>query len=290
VNFSFEINIGCDIDYFCSMKAIKWLFQLYIFGSMHVGISVLALILMTNHVFKLPFNPVMAIFGFCGTMFSYNFMKYDGLFRVKKSAGKRVKFIVFLSTIALAAAGMSFFLLERATQITAVAFFGLTALYTVPFFPNTQNLRNWSGIKIYIVAFCWAGITLVMPLTEVHEAITSDVYLKFSQRFMLVIVLILIFEIIDLKEDDPHLKTIPQQIGVHRTKLLNLFFIAVFFFLEFLRIHIDYKQMAGNFVMVITTALFTIYATPQRSKYYTLFWVESIPIFWLGVVMLASWL
>jgi hypothetical protein len=266
------------------MKAIKWLFQVYIFGSMHVGVSVLALILMTNHVFHLPFNWAMAVFGFCGTMFSYNFMKYDGLFRVKKAAGQRVKFIVFLSTIALIAAGVSFLFLERATQITALVFFGFTALYTVPFFPNTKNLRNWSGVKIYIVALCWAGITLVMPLTEVHEPMTSDVYLKFSQRFMLVIVLILIFEIIDLKEDDPHLKTIPQQIGVKRTKLLNLCFIFAFFFLELLRIHIDYRQMIGNFIMVVTTALFTVYATPERSKYYTLFWVESIPIFWLLIV------
>ena len=270
------------------MSVIKKLFRLYVYGSMHVGTSVLALILMTNHMFALPFDWAVAVFGFCGTMFSYNFMKYDGLFRIKKSAGQRVKFVVFLSTIAFVAAGVSFFFLERITQITALVFFAFTALYTVPFFPNTKNLRNWSGIKIYIVALCWAGITLVMPLTEVHEAMTSDVYLKFAQRFMLVIVLILIFEIIDLKEDDPHLKTIPQQIGVRRTKILNLFFIVVFFFLEFLRIEIDYKQMAGNFVMVVTTALFTIYATPQRSKYYTLFWVESIPIFWLGVVMVAS--
>jgi hypothetical protein len=100
--------------------------------------------------------------------------------------------------------------------------------------------------------------------------------------------LILIFEIIDLKEDDPHLKTIPQQIGVRRTKALNLFFLIPFFFFEFLKIHVDYRQIAANLIMVITTALFTIYATPQRNKYYTLFWVESIPIFWLGLVMLLS--
>ena len=255
---------------------------------MHVALSVLALVLMTNHVFHLPFNPVMAVFAFCGTMFSYNFMKYDGLFRVKKTAGRRVKFIVLLSTIALGAAGISFLFLERATQITALVFFAFTALYTVPFFPNTKNLRNWSGIKIYIVALCWAGITLVLPLVDVHESMTSDVYLKFSQRFMLVIVLILIFEIIDLKEDDPHLKTIPQQIGVRRTKILNLCFIVAFFFLELLRITIDYRQLIGNFVMVVTTSLLTIYATPNRSKYYTLFWVESIPIFWLLIVYMAT--
>ncbi|MEL1245546.1 hypothetical protein AAEO56_14825 [Flavobacterium sp. DGU11] len=268
------------------MNAIKQLFNAYIYGSMHVAMTVLALVLMTNHMFRIPFDWAIATFAWCGTMFSYNFMKYDGLFRVKKTAGRRIKIIVALSTVALAVAGISFFFLERVTQIIAIVFFGLTALYTVPFFPNTKNLRNWSGIKIYIVALCWAGITVVLPLIDAGIPLTSDAYLKFSQRFLLIIVLILVFEIIDLKEDDPHLKTIPQQIGVKRTKVLNLIFLALLFFLEFLRITIDYRQLAANLCMVVATALFTIYATPNRPKYYTLFWVEAIPIFWLGLVVL----
>ncbi len=267
------------------MNVAKRLFFHYIYGSMHVAMSVLALVLMTNHMFRLAFNPWVVAFAYCGTMFSYNFMKYDGLFRVKKTAGRRVKLIVALSTIALAIAGVSFFFLQRATQITAIISFGLTALYTVPFFPNTKNLRNWSGIKIYIVALCWAGITLVLPLIDAGAAITSDVYLKFAQRFLLIITLIAIFEIIDLKEDDPHLRTIPQQIGVRKAKLLNLFLLTLLFFLELLRTTIDYRQLAANLFMVTATALFTIYATPNRSKYYTLFWVEAVPIFWLGLVV-----
>lgn len=272
------------------MSVIKNLFWVYIHGSMHVALSVLALVLMTNHMFHLPFNWAVAVFAYCGTMFSYNFMKYDGLFRVKKSAGKKVKFVVLLSTIALIAAGISFFFLERITQIIGVVFFALTALYTVPFFPNTKNLRNWSGVKIYIVALCWAGITLVLPLINAHVGLTSDAYLKFTQRFFLIIILILIFEIIDLKEDDPHLKTIPQQIGVRRTKILNLSILLPFFLLELLRTTIDYRQLLSNFIMVVTVSLFTVFASPQRSKYYTLFWVESIPIFWLGLVFLASFI
>lgn len=268
----------------------KQLFSLYIYGSMHVAMSVLALVLMTNHQFGIPFDWAVAVFAYCGTMFSYNFMKYDGLFRVKKTAGQRVKLIVALSTLALVAAEVSFFFLKWVTQVTAVVFFGLTALYTVPFFPNTKNLRNWSGVKIYIVALCWAGITLVLPLIDAGIPLTSDAYLKFSQRFLLIIVLILVFEIIDLREDDPHLKTIPQQIGVRKSKVLNLFLLVLLFFLEFLRIKIDYWQLAANFCMVTTTALFTVYATPDRSKYYTLFWVEAIPIFWLVLVVLGDFI
>lgn len=270
------------------MTLLKRLFNIYIYGSMHVAMSVLALVLMTNHMFSIPFNWAVAVFAYCGTMFSYNFMKYDGLFRVKKTASARVKFIVALSTLALLVGGISFFFLERVSQITAVLFFGLTALYTVPFFPNTKSLRNWSGIKIYIVALCWAGITTLLPLVNAGYDLTTDVYIKFSQRFLLVLILILIFEIIDLKEDDPHLKTIPQQIGVWNTKWLNLLLLVPFYFLELFKSEVDFRQLMVNVVLVVMTALFTIFASPERSKHYTLFWVEAIAIFWLGLVMVAN--
>lgn len=270
------------------MTLIKQLFAIYIYGSMHVAASVLALVLMTNHMFGLPFDAPVAVFAFCGTMFSYNFMKYDGLFRVKRTAGPRVKLIVALSTLALIAAGISFLYLERVSQVASLLFFGLTALYTVPFFPNTRNLRNWSGVKIYIVALCWAGITTIVPLLNAGMGLTSDAYLKFSQRFLLVIILILIFEIIDLREDDPHLKTIPQQIGVRNSKVLNLLLLVPFYFLEFFKSVVDVRQLLVNIMLVIAVALFTIFANPNRPKYYTLFWVEAVPIFWLGLVVLVS--
>ena len=41
------------------------------------------------------------------------------------------------------------------------------------------------------------------------------------------------FEIIDLSNDDPHLKTVPQQIGVKRTKIVGLLLLLPFYLLEF---------------------------------------------------------
>ncbi|MGV3460423.1 MAG: hypothetical protein ACO1N9_08220 [Flavobacterium sp.] len=268
------------------MQVFQQIFRLYIYGSMHVALSVVALVAMTLHMFGLPADLPMFGFAFGGTMFSYNFMKYEAFYKQKWPAGKFKQVVVVLSTIALAFAGICFLCLKTVTQLTALAFLLFTALYTVPFFPNTKNLRNWSGIKIYIVALCWAGVTTLLPLINAGVDLSSDVYLKFMQRFLLVIILILIFEIIDLKEDDPFLKTIPQQIGVLNTKILNLVLLFPFYFLEFLKTTIDREQLLVNILLITVTALFTIFADPQRHKYYTLFWVESIPIFWLGMVVL----
>lgn len=270
------------------MKVLQRLFDIYIYGSVHVALAVLSLVLMTNHMFGLAFDLPMAAFAFCGTLFGYNFTKYESLYRLRKPVGRRVKAIFWLSFAALAGAGKAFLYLERITQITAVAFLGLTVLYTVPFFPARKNLRNWSGIKIYIVAFCWAGVTTVLPLLDAGLDPYLDVYLKFVQRFLLVIILILIFEIIDLAEDDPHLRTLPQIIGIRNTKIFNIALLVPFYALEFFKTLIDYKQLLVNILLIAAMVLYTVYAHPKRHKMYTLFWVESVPVFWLALVILAD--
>lgn len=270
------------------MKWLKQLFSIYIHGSVHVAFAVLALTLMTLHTFKLPLHLPVAGFAFFGTIAGYNFVKYESYFRYKKPIGNQLKIITTLSVFAILISGICFLLLERRTQICSVVFFALTLLYTVPFFPNKKNMRNWTGIKIYMVALCWAGITTLLPLLNADVAIGADVLLKFFQRFLLVIILILIFEIIDSKEDDPLLMTVPQKIGVRNTKFLNLILLAVFYCLEFFKTEVDVKQLLVNVILITVTALFTICATPERPKYYTLFWVESIPVFWLGLVFFSD--
>jgi len=183
------------------------------------------------------------------------------------------------------AAAYFFFLLELKTQLVAAGFLGLTLLYTLPFFPKFGNARNWAGVKIYIVAFCWAGITLFLPIINADLPLSHDVWLKFGQRFLLVIILILIFEIIDLKNDDLSLQTVPQKLGVRKTKILNLFLLIPFYCLEFLKSDFQIVQLWINLVLVLTIALFTLFASPKRSDYYTSFWVESIPVFWWILVV-----
>jgi hypothetical protein len=170
--------------------------------------------------------------------------------------------------------------LQRITQIISIAFLVLTLLYTLPFFPNRKNARNWAGVKIYIVALCWVGVTVVMPVLNAEISLTSDFYLKCIQRFILIFVLILIFEIIDLAKDDPHLQTVPQQIGVKRTKQLGFLLLALFFGLNFFSFIIDAKFEYSSFIIAIVTALFLAFSNEKRSKYYTSFWVESVTILW----------
>jgi hypothetical protein len=271
------------------MKIFKKALNFYIQSSIHVALSVYALVRMTEHMFQIPVNQAVAYFAFFGTIVGYNFVKYDNLVRTKKLQMRNsLKAIILFSLLSFFAVGYFFFQLERITQIVSVAFLVLTLLYTLPFFPNRRNARNWAGVKIYIVALCWVGVTLVLPILNAEIAINSDFYLKCIQRFILIFTLILIFEIIDLANDDPHLQTVPQQIGVKRTKILGLLLLIPFCFLEFLKINFDQKQLIVNLILVCIIALFLLFANEKRSKYYTSFWVESIPIVWWLLLVLIQ--
>ena len=271
---------------FVRMRLLKTILDIYINGSIHVALAVYALVQMTFHFFNIPYDTPMSCFAFFGTIVGYNFVKYDELARAKKiKRSPQLKVIVGLSIVSFLATGFSFFQLERNTKLVGIGFLVLTMLYTLPFFPKIGNARNWAGVKIYIVAFCWAGITLFLPIINAEVPFSEDVVLKFCQRFLLVIILILIFEIIDLKNDDLSLQTVPQRLGIYKTKILNLILLIPFYGLEFLKSDFQVKQLWINLILIVTLALFTLFASPKRSNYYTGFWVESIPVFWWALVL-----
>jgi hypothetical protein len=118
------------------------------------------------------------------------------------------------------------------------------------------------------VALCWVGVTLVLPILDTCETITSDFYLKCMQRFILILALILIFEIIDLAHDDLHLKTVPQQIGVQRTKFLGYILLLVFCGLEFFNSNFQFLGLETLliFIIAIAIAFFLFFANEKRSK------------------------
>jgi hypothetical protein len=85
-------------------------------------------------------------------------------------------------------------------------------------------------------------------------------------------------QILDLTTDDPHLQTVPQQIGVKKTKIVGILLLIPFFFLEFFKN--NFIQELNRQCNSSSCAVFVLaFANENRSKYYSSFWVESIPIF-----------
>ena len=260
----------------------KKIFDFYIKSSLHVALSAYALVSMTLFFFNISENFEVKAFAFYGTIVGYNFVKYDALARLNKiTLRKELKYIIILSICSGFASFYYFLKLQFITKSLGICVFVLLLLYTLPFFPNKRNARNWKGIKIYIVSLCWVGVTVILPLINAKVGFTSDVLLLSIQRFLLIFVLVLIFEIIDINTDDPHLQTVPQQIGVAKTKLLGYGLLTVLLLLEFLyEANQHYIPLTFKIIVSGSIAIFLYKANTNRSRYYASFWVESIPIFW----------
>ena len=97
------------------------------------------------------------------------------------------------------------------------------------------------------------------------------------------IAIMCVFEIVDLQFDAISLQTIPQRIGVKQTKLVGFAFLTVFLILEFFVTN-QFTRIDVFFVGLI--AVFIYFSNRNRSKYYSNFWVESIPIFWWIALLL----
>jgi hypothetical protein len=267
------------------MKFLKQIVAFYINSSIHIALSCFALVNITHLMLNIKNDNSVVSFAFFGTIVGYNFVKFDALARANKNKMRsQLKAITAFSFASLLLVIYYYFKLQYSTKIIAAFFLILTILYTLPFFPNTKNARNWAGLKIYIVSFCWVGVTVVLPILNSEISFQNSFYIIALQRFFLIFTLILIFEIIDLKLDDPHLKTVPQQIGVKNTKVLGFVLLIVFcglgFFNSNFNNNFQFLELLLNFVIVIVIAFFLYFSNENCSKYYTSFWVECIPIFW----------
>ncbi|NHM08151.1 hypothetical protein G4D82_13040 [Flavobacterium sp. CYK-4] len=271
------------------MGIFKRLFDFYLQSSMHVALSVLALIQITGFVLDLPSDWAMSGFGYFGTIVGYNFVKYDALARIgKPPLSLNLKLFILVSAVSFLAAAYCFLKLQPITQIISVVCVLITALYTLPFFPNHKSARSWAGLKIYIVALCWVGVTVVLPVINAGAALTTDFYIVCVKRFLLIVVLLFIFEIIDLAWDDPHLKTVPQQIGVVNTKKLGVLLLVIFLMLELLQVGKSGPHFMASIMLIGLTTAFLLFAHQRRSRYYTMFWAESIPMVWWLVLVLMD--
>ncbi len=259
----------------------KKILNFYINASLHVALSTFALTVLSYHFAHIPINFHVAIFVFLSTIVSYNFIKYYNLLLSKQNIGKLLITIFWMSLMALLGVIYLFFKLNINSQVCILVFSLLTLFYAVPISNKTKNLRNLAGIKIYIVSLCWAGVTLLLPLLNANLILEEDVWFKFFQRFILTLILILIFEINDLKYDDIRLKTVPQTIGIANTKIVIYILLILFYLLEFLKRNVYPNQWWINIILIGIVFLFTYFANSNRTKYYTLFWVEAVPILWL---------
>lgn len=281
------------------MRLLKRFFDFYLDASIHVALAVVSLVAMT--AIEMSFIPSIALMGFVffGSISGYNFVKYAkaaGLHH--RSLTRSLREIQLFSIFSIVGVFCCMYNLPLNLILITGVFGLLTLLYAVPF--PKKNLRNYPGIKLIVVGVVWSGVTVLLPQLELIELNETsydlwqsinrhDVWILFVQRILLVMVFTLPFEIRDLPYDPPHLKTLPQQVGVKKTIGIGIAMLTIAFMMEGFKsnaVHLIGQLMPSPtflsmFLICVFTAILLVQSQKKQSKYFASFGVESIPIVWV---------
>ncbi len=213
------------------MGILKIVLDFYINSSIHVALAVYALTWVTLNNFGISYDENILYFNFYATITGYNFVKYFGLAKFHhRGLASWLKTIQIFSLICFFLLCFYAMKLEFKTMLWIGVFGLMTFLYAIPFLPKhlfldkQQNLRSVSGLKIYVIALVWSGVTVLLPVLNNDMALNADISLTAIQRFLFVIVLLLPFEIRDMKYEE-WLNSLSSSEDVAQRRMSNVHFL-----------------------------------------------------------------
>ncbi len=262
-------------------KTLLKFLDFYIKSSIHVALSVVSLASISLSLSQYELSISMLIFIFCIALFAYNFIKFFPI--IREITNHDFPYIILLlSLLCLLLSLYLFIQLTFLSKIVVVTGGILVLLYTFPMNKGLNNLRNTKGWKVYLVVLTWVLITVCLPfLSTTIFDIRLFIQLVLIQGIY-IFVAILPFDIRDLDSDSKCLNTIPQKLGVSKSKILG--YVLLFVNSIFTIICFDFisPMSLSSITSFIVLAFLLKLSYPNKSKYLSSLWVESIPFFWAG--------
>ncbi|SDS54527.1 hypothetical protein [Gramella sp. MAR_2010_147] len=269
------------------MKYWRNAFELYLNSSIHVSLAVVAFTFITFLEHDLNLDLILIFFIFFASITGYNFVKYAGIAKLHHlSLAKNLRIIQVFSGICFIALVYFSFQLKMDVLIATGILGIFTLLYVLPVFGSGNSLRSLPGMKIFIIATVWAGSTVILPLINAEKYLGTELIVDFIQRLLLVIILTLPFEIRDLNFDNERLGTIPQKLGSFMTKVFGTFLIVLIFLIELYQKSFRSNEFLVLIVILMLSGVLLWRAKETQKKYYCSFWVEGVPIVYLGIYLI----
>jgi hypothetical protein len=274
------------------MLVLKKILDFYIFSNIHVAISGFCITKITLIKFNV-LNTLIPLFVAFSILASYNFIRFYevkakrlGWFKSWFLKNKIGMLIIFAISVCALVYITFFTFFNLKSLIILFPFAIMTMFYVIPFFKTKSteiSFRYFPAVKIFSIAIAWAGISVLFPLAEAEIKFDSIIYLEFFQRILILIAITIPFDIRDVNSDFKSLKTLPQLFGVKNVKILGTGLLVLFiifglwnnFFLK------------TDVLIAIITGILLWFSSESKNRYYTSFWVESIPIIWLTLILIV---
>lgn len=276
-----------------SDKVYRDFLKYYVDSSVHVALALCCLYMLSTHLMNLLMDLKWITFLFFSSVSYYNIVKFGGL--LLKSKNKPTSLLIFvriLTKISLLVALVLFCFFIFELQIFIVGHGLLSMAYALPVLSSKPQLRNHGFLKVFIVAFIWTSFTFLAPIlieyglefTQQHTFIW-DWILLYIQRFLLVVILMIPFELRDMQQDQLYSRTIPQYFGISNTKWLGALLAMVWLILTFVRERYVFVEVSSRFVIWLILLLIVGLSSTKQRPYFASFWVEAVPmLFWLILI------
>jgi len=200
---------------------ILHILNFYLYSSLHIGLCCVLLYLFSMQRFGLEVEHSYAVFLLSSTIFTYSIHRIIGMNKVKKfeHQGRFAVISKFRNHIITYAifGGLTCTYLYVGFSLMRMQLLFLAGvvsiLYTLPIFGKSMRLRDFSFIKIFLIAIVWSVVTESIPLYE--SGINGNlIFLLFLERVAFFVAITIPFDIRDIEVDRTNkVKTLPSVLG-----------------------------------------------------------------------------
>jgi hypothetical protein len=296
------------------MRSLRAATDFYLYSNLHMTLCALALTANTGLLLELNIPVFVYLCIGSSTFFLYNIQRLYAswnLADVEKHTTER-HFWIAKNRIALTALTV----LSIATGIVGcinwyqqvfhenffsdfIFLLGIPALislaYALPFIPFKKRwlrLRDLPFIKIFLIAFVWAWVTVIIPerlaLKTIHIAMPEVLFSEgtswFWASFSFLLALTIPFDIRDIRIDGADLKVLPVVLGVRGAKWLSvclLLLASAIWFYGLIQNNIvgSDKAFFSLIALILWASISGIvvsFASPKRHEYYFSLLVDGL--------------
>ena len=233
--------------------------------------------LLTTHL--LEWNELVW-FVFFATLFLYAIHRIVGMSKVKDfveieryhviaSYKNHILFYAFISAVLGA---WFFFQMPPIIWLSVIIPTFISLGYVLPMYGKKRRLRDFDFIKIFLIAFVWAWITVWLPVQYAGVELNVSHLMILFERAFFVFAITIPFDIRDLKVDaHTNVQTIPGRLGIPKSRnlawaCLGIVFILAFanYYLEFYNLHV----LTGMAISTATTSIFIYYSDKVEDDYF----------------------